>query len=277
MAALECAAAIVRIVDAQMADLVRKVLVEAGHDPRRFVVLAYGGAGPVHVGAFGADIGVPEAIVSPHAAAFSALGLASAPYVRIYERSSPGLLPGDPAALRTVLDGLELEAKRDFKRTGLAGTLQLDCAVDLRYVRQTHQLGVPAAERLAGVDEVLRLMERFEREYERVYGAGTGYAGAGMEAVTCRVIASAGRASHEWSTRRSAPGSGAAAQAGSRLAVFGGAPELTPVFSFRSLQPGTAVTGPALVDGQATTVVVHPGQTAEVDDRGNLRLRFSVA
>src|SRR5262249_21983026 len=97
---VEAARGIVEIVDAHMADLVRKVTIERGYDPRDFVLYAYGGGGPTHVGAYARDLGVRQALVSPYAAAFSALGIAASDLQRFYVKAEPmvaGVARGDHA------------------------------------------------------------------------------------------------------------------------------------------------------------------------------------
>src|SRR3954468_14834112 len=96
---VEAARGIVEIVDAHMADLVRKVTIERGYDPRDFVLYAYGGGGPTHVGAYARDLGVRQAVVSPYAAAFSALGIAASDLQRFYVKAEPmvaSFATGDP-------------------------------------------------------------------------------------------------------------------------------------------------------------------------------------
>src|SRR6185295_10860199 len=69
---IAAAAGIRRVVDAQMADLIRKTTLQRGHDPRRFALMAYGGSGPVHAASYGADLGMSEIIIPFHASVHSA-------------------------------------------------------------------------------------------------------------------------------------------------------------------------------------------------------------
>ena len=85
--------------NAQTGDLLRKSVVEAGHDPRSFVLYAFGGAGPAYCASYAAEVGVAEVVVplGPVASAFSAYGLASSDIVLTAELSDPAAMPLDPA------------------------------------------------------------------------------------------------------------------------------------------------------------------------------------
>ena len=103
----DAAAAVYAIQNAQTADLVRKVVVTAGYDPRDFVLYAFGGAGPVHCASYAADLGVAEVVVplGPTAAVFSAYGLAASDIVLTAELSAPGQLPAAAEEFNAAFDG----------------------------------------------------------------------------------------------------------------------------------------------------------------------------
>jgi len=100
MDAAECAAGICRIVELQMADVIRKVTVEKGFDPRDFVLFAFGGAGPAHAGVFARELGVRKVIVPQRKAAstWCAFGAAAADVLHIFERTE--IMPTPVAAKR---------------------------------------------------------------------------------------------------------------------------------------------------------------------------------
>src|SRR6185312_7811525 len=94
----DAAAAIYAVQNAQTGDLLRKAVVEAGHDPRSFVLYAFGGAGPAYCASYAREVGVAEVVVplGPVASAFSAYGLASSDVVLTAELSDPTFVPFDP-------------------------------------------------------------------------------------------------------------------------------------------------------------------------------------
>jgi N-methylhydantoinase A len=269
------AAGIVRIADAQMADLIRTATIERGHDPRDFTLVAFGGAGPLHVGQFAADVGVREVIVPATASVLSAAGLASADYRRTYRRSRRIRLPLEPSAVLPLLAVMTAQASAEFAASGLGGVLALSPWVDVRYRRQTHQLRVPLRD-LPGEDvDLASLTGDFEERYAQRFGSGTGYAAAGMEATSVGVDALATRARPLGVDRADPPvTSGAPTPIGTRRVWFDGWADETPVFRAASMPPGSSIDGPAIVEFPATSLVVYPGQSATTDEYGSAWLRI---
>ncbi|MEK7879642.1 MAG: hydantoinase/oxoprolinase family protein, partial [candidate division NC10 bacterium] len=143
----EAAAGIYEIVTAKMSDLIRKVTVESGFDPRQFVLFAYGGASPAHAALYGAGIGVREIII-PHAAAvFSALGVALADLLYTFARSEPLPLMPDPAVIsqfNAIFEDLEQRALETVAASGFkAAEAVLSRKLDVRYDGQMHEITIP--------------------------------------------------------------------------------------------------------------------------------------
>ncbi|MGH3076502.1 MAG: hydantoinase/oxoprolinase family protein, partial [Gaiellales bacterium] len=287
---VEAAGGIVRIADAQMADLIRTATIERGHDPRAFTLVAFGGAGPLHVGRFAADVGVREAIVPRSAGVFSALGLATADYRRTYRRSRRMRLPLDPGTVAPFVDELREQAEADFAAARIEGGLTLTPWVDVRYRRQTHQLRVPATWQGGVTMDVEPVQRAFEALYDRTFGTGTGYAAAGIESTAIGLHAVASGAGPvatlerswsdgpDWRPGASSTLMGAAGPAARHRPVwFDGWVDATPVHAAADLGPDATIHGPAIGDWGVTSLVVHRGQNATVDEAGNLRLRFGVA
>jgi N-methylhydantoinase A len=147
---VEAAAGIKRIVDARMADTLRELTVGHGHDPRDFVIYAYGGAGPMHCAGFGADLGVGTILVPATSMAHSAYGALAADIYRSAERSvsyksNPGTHDPSsdfvPAKLFEGLCELEATAREQVEREGVdPDQVGIDRSVDMRYRMQTHEL-----------------------------------------------------------------------------------------------------------------------------------------
>jgi N-methylhydantoinase A/oxoprolinase/acetone carboxylase beta subunit len=145
----ECAQGIVRVANAEMVRALRVMTVERGVDPRRFALLAFGGAGPLHAAAIAEELGMTKILVPYASGVLSALGLAAA------DRRAD--------AQRTILgDEHDVESLADEVRATLGGEPEIDVAWDLRYHGQSHELTV------RGGDEDLR--ERFEALHEERYG-----------------------------------------------------------------------------------------------------------
>jgi N-methylhydantoinase A len=273
------AAGIVRVADAAMADLVRRVTMERGRDPRTLTMVAYGGAGPLHAGAVAAEVGIRRLAVPRDASVFSALGLARSARGRIVTRSGPVNAPFDAGSIAAFFAAMELEAAEALRGRG-AGSTSVRREVDLRYRRQTHQLAIqlddgPIDDRALG-----RLLEGFEAEYERRFGAGSAYRAAGIEATMFRVIAEEpvivardGR-DEELVTPPERRGGHRESRA-TRPVWFGRWVEATPVHPGPSLQPGDRLAGPAVVDWPSTTLLLHPGDRAEVLRLGDIVVEVS--
>ncbi len=117
----DAAAAIYAVQNAQTGDLLRKTVVEAGHDPREFVLYAFGGAGPAHCADYAAEVGVAEVVVplGPVASAFSAFGLASSDIALAAELSDPTPIPFDPARAERNFAELEDQVRDGLDRQGV--------------------------------------------------------------------------------------------------------------------------------------------------------------
>src|SRR5207237_9864394 len=96
MSEVDAASAIYRIANSHMSDLIRKATVEKGHDPRSFVLFAFGGAGPVHASRYAAKLGVRQVVIPLTASVHGATGLISSDLVYEYGKSDHVVLPVDP-------------------------------------------------------------------------------------------------------------------------------------------------------------------------------------
>lgn len=269
---IEAAEGIVEIVDAHMADLVRKVTIERGYDPRDFALLAFGGGGPVHVGRYASDVGVRTAVIPAEAPVFSAFGIAFSDVLRNYTVSQPQASPFKPDRIQSIFANLESLAQKDMPGVPLDGAI-LQRAVDMRFRSQSHVVRVPVSESTYGEEAMEHLVQRFLGLYEEIYGKGTAYREAGVEMVTFRlsVITPVPRPE----LRPAAVTRGKKAkELGTRKVRFSSHWVDTPVFELETVPAEMHFTGPAILEGSTTTVVVHPAQTATTDHFGNVLLHF---
>jgi N-methylhydantoinase A len=274
----QAAAGIRQIVDAQMADTLRELTIGRGHDPRDFVLYAYGGAGPMHCAGYGAELGVRQIVVPTTSMVQSAYGALASDIQHSAERShlmrgGGGPLPGweglDAAAMEAQFGQLEAQCRVALVRYGIAREdCELTRSVDVRYRRQTHELIVGVPDGAVDVDAVRSVVDRFEAMYEDTYGKGAGFREAGIEITTFRVDG-VGRTrkprlpqapSRTDTSRRERP---------LYDARSGG---LVPaeIVDWTSLSTGEHVAGPAVLEHPTTTVYIAAGQSAAVDEHGNL-------
>jgi N-methylhydantoinase A len=272
----EAAARILEIVNSQMADLIRRITVERGLDPAGFTVFAYGGAAGLHAGAYAGKLGCRHVVVPRAAAVFSALGIGSSDVKRVAMASDPSRAPFDLARWRDRFQALEESLRRELDREKLpAGDLALRRFVELQFRGQVHTVRVPVEDAdLARDDGGEAVIERFSTLYEAKYGRGSAYRQAGVEAMTFVVEGVAGLPLPEPDALPDDDVDPRGAETGERTLHLeaSAAPVQARVYAAERLRPGNQLTGPALVEAEDTTVLVHPGRRLWVDGFLNLRI-----
>jgi N-methylhydantoinase A len=266
---LEAAAGIRNVADNQMADLLRKVTVQQGLDPREFTVFAYGGAGPTHAYAFTEAAGISTLVIPPTSTVHSALGTVTSDRYRSLTTTDVYWTPvGDPdpashidvARLSHSFADLQARCHADLDGDPRA---EFSRTVFLKFRKQTHELAVAVPEGEITLESARRIIEDFFAAYERIYGAGTVLRGGGVELRTLRVE---GRVP---SKRVLDPVEFAATGAdviGTRTVHFPEHGSLdTPVYNGELLGVGIALEGPAMIEYAGTTAVLGPGQSLTVD------------
>jgi N-methylhydantoinase A len=261
---------ILEIVDSHMADLVRRITVEQGYHPSEFVIYAYGGGGPLHVGSYARDIGVSEVLVSPYAPVFSGFGIAGCDIQRQYTRSRPMTLPVPMVQLKAIFHELEAEAVRDAVQS--AGELELERFLDMKFRRQVHNVRIPVAASDLETAGTEALVANFEAAYERIYGKGTAYRKAGVEISNFIVTATTKTYKPNLKEEKWESEDPSRARIDERQVYFDEFIS-TPVFSLELLRAGNRIAGPAVVESPATTLLLHPAQSATVDRYRNLLLQ----
>lgn len=272
----DAAVGVKRIVDAQMADLLRTVTIERGHDPREFVVYAFGGAGATHAPAFALDV-VETVVVPASQSVHSALGAAASDISLTVELAAPmrisragGASESDPEHVERIFAELEAQAAATLAEQGVGEEgRQLSRVVEVRFTRQTKALPVPFRR------SVTTLLEDFLSLYGRRYGAEAVPETAGFELVTF-VVEAAGRLRRPRLARHPAGGEDPAAAARGSRPVYdapAGAFVETAIFDGSSLAAGNVIVGPAVVEYPGTTVALLSGQHAGVDEFLNVVIR----
>jgi N-methylhydantoinase A len=272
---LDTAAGVHRVVNARMADQIRLMTIQRGHDPRRLALLLLGGAGPVHGVALAEELQLPEVLVPEAPGVLSAFGLLGAAIEHHHAQTFPAPLAGlDLRAVNALLARLDETGRARMREEDVPlGEVRVAYGADMRYVGQSYELEVPIEAPLADAD-LAAVEAAFHRTHARVYG----YARSGqpVEFVNFRV-------GHSYPLPPPPPppsargeGSLAAARIGARRAAFPAAGlVMTPIFDRGRLPVDTPFPGPAIVEQPDTTTVIPPGWVAVRDPAGNLRLRRS--
>jgi N-methylhydantoinase A len=279
MSVEEAAAAIYAVQNAQTGDLLRKTVVEAGHDPREFILYAFGGSGPAHCVGYAAEVGVRNVVVplGQVASAFSAFGLAASNVVLAAEMSDPSAVPLAPERVQQNLLRLETQALEALQRQNLQfAEILIDREIDMRFTAQLAEIATPVPNGALTEEGLAAVVESFERRYEELYGEGTGFRGAGIQAITYRVRATGVFPFAPTLPEVKASDSPDASEAlvESRNVCLNGAIgyEQTAVYDYRRLRAGHQFEGPAIVEVPTTTVVIPRGTAATVGHLGNLNL-----
>jgi N-methylhydantoinase A len=257
----ETAAGIVRIVDAQMAKVLRIVTVERGLDPRDFTMVAFGGNGPLHGCALADELGITRVIVPANPGVFSALGLLVAPlrasFVRSLLREASDL---HESLLAQLFEQLEREAADALRGQGARnGQIAFRRAFDARYRGQSFELEI---EHTGGVRAIV---EQFHEKHAQRYGYSVPH--ETVEFVNARLTATA--PSGAGFTHAAPPhgrGHSRAADETIRNVYIDGAYVDTPVHAREALAPQATIGGPALIEQYDTCTYVPPGWSATVRD-----------
>ena len=272
------AAAVYAIQNAQTADLVRKVVVTSGQDPRDFVLYAFGGAGPMHCASYAADLEISDVIVplGTAAAVFSAYGLAASDISLTAEMSQPANFPPHADEFGSVFAALDAELDERLAAQALNfSEVVRNREVDMRYTMQLAEVTTPVAADKYTAESLDRLGDQFGKQYERLYGPGSGFADAGLQLITYRSEA-IGVLPIRPRLSAAAVSSGEPSRTGTRRVYLDTTVgwEDASVYDYSTLGHGHEFAGPAIVEAPTTTVAIPRGCRGVVDRLGNLAIRY---
>jgi N-methylhydantoinase A len=268
----EAAAGIITLVEEQLFQAVQKISAERGHDPRRFVLVAAGGAGPMHGASIGRKLGSPAIYVPRLAGAFCALGMLNAPIKHEYSRVVLATLGHHTdSELRPAFERLERDASLQLRLDGFAGDdTELVRELELRHPGQIGTIRLPVPAR--GLPFADAVGEAFRVAHQRLYGHVD--ANAAIEIAALFVVGIGRLPRLRLSTF--APGRDTPEPAEKRAVYFGAAGTRIPTDIYRgaSLAAGHELRGPAIIEETTTCVVVAPGDICRVDALGNYLIRL---
>lgn len=265
---------IVRIAVTSMSHAVSAVTTERGHDVNEFVLVAYGGAGPLHATAIARSVGISRVIVPPAPGHFSAVGMLLTDLRRDY-------VVTHFAELGEIdLVGLDrMFAKQEAKLTQEVGRavakvteIEVVRAIDMRYVGQEHSVTVTVPLRVFSEGSPVDLKLLFDAAHQRRYGHSSLDERAEIVSLRSTVIGRLVKPAWQ-SLARGAASPRRAAYLGVRRASFietGASIIDAPLYARDSLLAGNRVTGPALIEEPASMTVLLPGDSLVVDGTGSL-------
>ncbi|MSO96219.1 MAG: hydantoinase/oxoprolinase family protein [Thermoleophilia bacterium] len=266
---VEAAWGVHEIVNETMAAAMRMHVAERNRDPRRYSMIAFGGAGPAHAVAVARKVGIREVIVPFGAGATSAYGLLiAAPVIDLGHTYVVEIGSADWAEIGSIYVDLERRATELLAETGVGPEdVRFERSVDVRYTGQAHQIPVPlAAANLAAYGET-ELREAFTRRYAELYSLLN--PDFSVEALTWRLRAT-GPAQELRVVPTATSGTDGRAAAHRDVYFPGHGYVSTSVRQHHSLKPGETIRGPAIVEQRESTAVIGVSDSAAVDVALNL-------
>jgi N-methylhydantoinase A len=269
------AAAILAVADANMADAVRLVSIQRGHDPRDFVLVAFGGAGPLHAVDLARELSIPTVLVPPSPGVTSALGCLLVDVRHDLSSMVIAAAAGlDHAALEGAFHTLETEASERLAADGFAAAERdLQRTVEMRYVGQWRSLAVSVGTPLP---EPADLAAAFHEAHRREHSYMRPETPVEIFRVGIRALGRTTKAQLPRLPPRSLATSAAPPPVGEREVRFAhdGDFELAraAIYDRERLRCGDMIRGPAVVEQLDSTTLLPPRCRAEVDEHANLRI-----
>ena len=275
----QAAIGIFRVANAQVTDLIHKITVEQGLDPRDFVLHAFGGTCPILASAFARELSVKRIIVPYTASVNCAFGLAGTDVMHDYSVTLTRSVPCPAEEINAIFEPMIGTARQALEQEGFPeDKMSFRWSVGFRYALQVHEIITPVRAATPLDDAGLKqLVNDFETLYENRYGKGSAYRDAGIEMTRFRLSA-AGRIEHpEVAAQALADSSPDAARTGRRRIFVSGRDSLTEadIYDFDKLRPGNTIIGPAVIHTPITTIVIQDEQQGFMDGHRNIIIDMS--
>lgn len=262
----EAALGIIQIAVAMMSLAVRGVSVEKGYDPRDFVLVASGGAGPVHALAIARELNIPRVIIPLLPAHFSAMGMLMTDikhdFVRTYYRP---LVDADFSEIKQIYDemvsiGRETIAKEDVEPSDI----KTQAFFDLRYIGQEFFLTIPVSEQEITAGDIGAIRASFDNLHDMRYGHKA--TEEPLEIVNIRLTAYGLRKKVAISEKKKAVGDEKIKEHRDIFITDSGNPVKCPIYEREALTVGDRVEGPAIIEEYASTTFLSFGDEASISE-----------
>ncbi|MBI2961439.1 MAG: hydantoinase/oxoprolinase family protein [Betaproteobacteria bacterium] len=270
----EAAQAIYNIINSLMADQVIELSTKRGYDVRDFALVVGGGAGPVHGAAIAELLGVPEVVIPKYSALYSAFGMFAMDIGREYTHNY--MVRADKLdldRLESLFGGLTAQAQADLEESGAkASDLVMNRTAQMRYAGQFHEIEVPLPGRLESAKDVERVLKAFHARHKELYTFDLRERSVEFRTLSLRATLKGAR------TLKLVPLARGGADAGTafkrkRRCLFGKKWIDTPCYDGARLAAGNLIRGPAIVEEEATTIVIPEAFVCTVDKAGSYLLK----
>ena len=268
----EAAEGICKVADAKMADAIRQLTIRKGIDPRKFILVAYGGAGPMHACLTAAELGIETILVPEMPGTFSAWGMHQSDIrqdaVRTYRadisNADMGLLETYYASMREEVSKILSDQNISSEQT------EYSYNADLRYIGQDHTMNVSFVKPEISKEVIGQLRKDFDELHYAVHGHNN--PAEGVEIVNIRLT---GLGKLDRATKVLQPlGNSTPPEPVKRYGViFDGVTYDTAIYHRDDLNPGVEFVGPAIVEELTATTVVPPGYSLFIDGYYNMLIK----
>ena len=269
---IEAAEGITEVVSTSIAEGIRLMSVQRGVDPRRFNMMAFGGAAGLQASKVARQLQVEKVIIPAAAAVLSAHGMLSTDLKYDYSRSLPTPLLGmDLDAVKALVEGMESEGRQKLQDQGvLESCIEITVSADMRYLDQIYEVNVPVPDLTQDLELLLyQWAGNFHARYQELYS----YSQSEQEIrlVTLRVSL-VGRLPKLDPPPVDRVNTDTVKAKGRRKVYLSGWTDAT-VYEITELPPGSLVNGPAVLESDFTTVLVEAGDKATIDSYGGIELQ----
>jgi N-methylhydantoinase A len=275
MSVEDAAEGVIRIIDVKMEEAIKAISTMRGHDLRDFMLLAFGGAGPLHAGRIARDLGMAGVIVPLYPGVYSAIGLLMSDVKHDYVQSRMTVMHAlDPADVNAMFERLSARALTDLRDDGFPDDrIRIERGIDLRYAGQGYEMTLPCTDSIITTERLAALRRSFDTEHRIMFGHAAPE--EPVEVVSYRVLGIGLVPPVELPRFRRDGTPLEAARRETRRVRIDGATIDCPVYQREKLDVGLTVAGPAVLDQFDCTTVLCPGQVARVDEWKNLIVTMS--
>ena len=272
----EAALGMYRVINVNMADAIREVSIKQGYDPRDFPLVVAGGAGPNHACMFARELGIPVMIIPRESSIFCAAGMLRSDLKHDFVRTHVVLLAEtDPAFVKKIFAELQSEGDALLISEGVEREdIQYRFSVDLRYVKQFHEVNVEVLAQDLKFEALDPIAERFHRQHQALYGYSLQDENTAIELINFRLVCT-GRTqkpAFKIQNYRGPDSSMAFKNRRSVMLPLQQQREDVDVFDGQRLKFGNRISGPAIIEQINTSTFVTPEYNLIVDRYGSFTL-----
>ena len=269
---IEAAEGITEVVSTSIAEGIRLMSVQRGVDPRRFNMMAFGGAAGLQASKVARQLQVEKVIIPAAAAVLSAHGMLSTDLKYDYSRSHPTPLLGmDLDAVKALVEGMESEGRQKLQDQGvLESCIEITVSADMRYLDQIYEVNVPVPDLTQDLELLLyQWAGNFHSRYQALYSYSQSEQEIRLVTLRVSLVGSLPKLDPPPVDRVTTD---TVKAKGRRKVYLSGWTDAT-VYEITELPPGSLVNGPAVLESDFTTVLVEAGDKATIDSYGGIELQ----